>query len=368
LLNERDQNSEVEKIRPIAIDFFCGAGGLSLGFKRGGFKIAAAFDSDPIHVKTHAINFPESTSICADVSALCGKQVRALASLSADLEIDVIIGGPPCQGFSMIGKRNMEDPRNLLLLQFCRLIVELSPKYFVIENVSGLKYGAARKILAKALRYLKKAGYCWVSPIQIVNASDFGVPQRRKRVFILGYRRGLLKPTYPNPTMNRTTVKEAIGDLRGIGRTKALFSSDLYFGKLGAPSRYARKLRLGSRNGKLTGCLRAVHTPIVVRRFKVTKPGEQERISRFVRLNSNSVAPTLRAGTAKEYGGFTAARPIHPTQHRCITVREAARLHSFPDRFVFNPTQWHGFRQVGNSVPPELAKHVAKKIRSALES
>ena len=268
----------------------------------------------------------------------------------------------------MIGKRNMEDPRNLLLLQFCRLIVELSPKYFVLENVAGLKYGDARKILATALRYLRNAGYCWVSPIQILDAADFGIPQRRKRVFVLGYRRGLSKPSYPVMTKNRTTVREAINDLRKIGRLKSLFRSDSLSGNLGAASDYVLKLRRHNDNLTLTGCLRATHSPSVIRRFRSTKPGEQERISRFVRLKLDAVAPTLRAGTAREYGGFTAARPIHPTQPRCITVREAARLHSFPDWFAFHPTQWHGFRQVGNSVPPEIARRVAKRIGILLKS
>lgn len=355
------------RAKPIAIDFFCGAGGLSLGFSRAGFQVVAGFDSDPINVKTHSVNFPESFSVCADVSRLTGAGIRETISLSSAIDIDVVIGGPPCQGFSMIGKRNMADPRNFLVQEFCRLIVELSPKYFVLENVSGLIYGNARKTLAASLNYLRKAGYRWVSPIKILDAADYGVPQRRKRIFVLGYRRDSVKPEYPRSKGVRTTVKDAIGDLRNIGRTNALFGSDIFLGKLGKPSEYARKLRLKESKNGLTGCLRAVHNPRVIRRFRRTKPGEQERISRFVRLKRAAVAPTLRAGTGREFGGFTAARPIHPTQPRCITVREAARLHSFPDWFQFNPTQWHGFRQVGNSVPPDLAESVANKIGAVLQ-
>jgi len=118
----------------------------------------------------------------------------------------------------------------------------------------------------------------------------------------------------------------------------------------------------------LTGCQRCDHNPDIVRRFQATNPGTLEPISRFQRLHLDRLAPTLRAGTGKDKGSFTAARPIHPTQARCITVREAARLHSFPDWFQFHPTQWHGFRQVGNSVPPNLANAVAARVAHALRA
>jgi len=347
----------VKSKRPIALDFFCGAGGLSLGFQQAGFDVVAAFDSDPIHVEAHAKNFPKSFSCCADVRTLTGKTVRKLAGLQ---KVDIVIGGPPCQGFSMIGKRKMDDPRNSLLEEYCRLIGELSPSYFIIENVAGLMYGGARQILAHCLRKLRNDGFKWVTPIKILDAADYGIPQRRKRVIVLGYKRGEPKPEYPAPTRKIVTVKQAIGDLEVIGNDQTLFKSDVFSGRLGRASRYARQLRIGSQ--ELTGCLRAVHTKEVVRRFKATRPGQVEPISHFPRLHELAVSPTLRAGTPRQYGGFTAARPIHPKQHRCITVREAARLHSFPDQFTFHPTQWHGFRQVGNAVPPALAKIVAHQL------
>ena len=351
--------------KPIAIDFFCGAGGLSLGFKQAGFNVVAGVDFDPIHAETHTKNFPHSSTVCADIRTLTGTEIRRLAKLSEESTIDVVIGGPPCQGFSMIGKRNLKDPRNFLLQEFCRIVNEIKPRYFVMENVAGLIYGEPRKLLADALRRVKAAGYRWVSPIRILNARDFGVPQSRKRVFILGYQKGQRKPCYPSKHLQFATVRDAIGDLAVLGKYKRLFDSDMFDGKLGTPSLYAKRL-LCKQRSSLTGCLRAAHTANTIRRFKATRKGTQEPISRFVRLDYAKTAPTLRAGTSREYGGFTAARPIHPTQARCITVREAARLHSFPDSFHFHPTQWHGFRQVGNSVPPMLGAAVAKCIKKAI--
>jgi DNA (cytosine-5)-methyltransferase 1 len=164
-------------------------------------------------------------------------------------------------------------------------------------------------------------------------------------------------------------VRQAIRDLYGIGRRKSLLRTDGFDGKLGTATAYSRRLRRSrSRSLLLTGCQLCRHDPTVVRRFKDTNPGTSESISRFHRLHLDRPAPTLRAGTGKDKGSFTAARPIHPTQPRCITVREAARLHSFPDHFHFHPTQWHGFRQVGNSVPPSLARAVAERVIGALRA
>lgn len=323
-----------------------------------------SFDSDPVHVRTHSQNFPKSKSVVADIRSLDGPRVRELLSLADDDVIDVMIGGPPCQGFSMIGKREMSDPRNLLIREFCRLISELQPKYFVMENVSGLLYGPARRFLAEFLKEIRMQGYRWVSPIKILNAADYGVPQYRNRVIVLGYRADQEKPNYPQPRKKRITVLQAIGDLNRLGRYRTLLRSDVFNGKLGKASPYARELR--SNDALLTGCFRSEHTPEVLRRFRSTKQGATEPVSHFPRLHLKRPAPTLRAGTSKQNGSFTAARPIHPTQARCITVREAARLHSFPDWFVFDTTRWHGFRQIGNAVPPKLAGAIAASLRRTL--
>jgi DNA (cytosine-5)-methyltransferase 1 len=353
--------------KPIVVDVFSGVGGLTLGFHRSGFDVIASFDVDPINITTYHENFPHTLSVRADVSKLTGSEARKLIGLPESVDIDVVCGGPPCQGFSLIGKRLSDDPRNRLLVEFARLIGELRPKYFVIENVAGLMFGKARNVLAEALRLLRKAGYRWVTPIRILNSTDYGVPQTRKRVIVLGYRANQTSPKYPKKRSRKVTVREALGDLYVIGRRKSLLHRDEFAGKLGRSTAYSRRLRSRSQAGvSLTGCQRCSHDPEVIQRFKKTNPGTSEPISRFHRLHLDRPSPTLRAGTGKDKGSFTAARPIHPTQPRCITVREAARLHSFPDWFQFHPTQWHGFRQVGNSVPPSLAWVVAKEIQSAL--
>jgi DNA (cytosine-5)-methyltransferase 1 len=392
--------------QPIGIDLFCGVGGMSLGFEQAGFNIAAAVDSDPIHAATYSVNFPGSVVIKGDVSRLSSAEIRSRAGLDNGT-IDVLFGGSPCQGFSTIGKREINDPRNELLCEFARMIRELRPLYFVAENVEGLLRGEARAVLDSFVLRVKRAGYSVVEPVAMLDAVNSGVPQRRRRVFIMGHLPEVLAPKYtadaevcnggysaansiPNGTgetiRNRRrdvrtfpSVWDAIRDLSDIDDPEALFNCDRYDGKLGTPSSYAAKLRrppngsgvserirVGCNSSGLTGCLRTLHSDETVRRFTATEPGSYEHISRFYRLTKDGFAPTLRAGTDQSRGSFTAARPIHPVEHRCITVREAARLHSFPDWFRFHPTRWHGFRQVGNSVPPLLARTVAQSILDAL--
>jgi len=354
--------------RPLAIDLFCGAGGLSLGFLQSGFNVVAGIDSNPINVATYSENFPKAKAIQADVFHLTGNEIRRLSGIKSDEEIDVLIGGPPCQGFSMIGKRRPHDPRNGLIAEFCRIVAELKPRYFVMENVGGLMCSSSRHVLDHALTVLKSAGYDWVSAIQSLDARDFGVPQRRRRVFVLGFRKNETSPQYPQSTKALApTVWDAISDLTKIGLRKTLFLTDEFDGALGRPSSYATALRSRKKSSILTACMLCRHGNDVIERFRRTRQGTLEPISRFTRLKRSSFAPTLRAGTPRSHGSFTAARPIHPTQPRCITVREAARLHSFPDWFKFHPTQWHGFQQVGNSVPPMLAKAVANSVRSAMD-
>lgn len=353
--------------RPLAIDLFCGAGGLSLGFEQAGFEAVAAIDSNPVNISTYSQNFPSTKTICADISEISGAQITNECGLSVD-QIEVVFGGPPCQGFSMIGKRDVTDPRNALISEFCRLVAELRPRYFVMENVAGLTHSTSRPVLDGALERLRIEGYNWVSPIQILDAQNFGVPQRRRRVFVMGFRADEKPMTYPKRQSGGATVWDAISDLRELASRRKLFSSDVFIGRLGAPSAYSARLRANKQATQLTGCLLCRHRREVTLRFRHTRPGRTERISRFSRLKKNAVAPTLRAGTPRSHGSFTAARPIHPTQPRCITVREAARLHSFPDWFQFHHTQWHGFQQVGNSVPPRLARAVADCVRRALAS
>ena len=372
--------------RPIGVDLFCGVGGMSLGFEQAGFDVVAAVDIENINIETHKKNFPGCKAWCADLSLVSGDKIREYTGIG-DRKIDVVFSGPPCQGFSLIGKRDDQDPRNQLLYDLARLIIQLSASYFVVENVEGILLGEARTALEEFVKRVQRGGYSVVQPIRVLNAAEFGVPQKRRRVFVLGYRRGRVAPMYPEPShpyskngeVHSPTVWDAICDLRKIAKYQSLLTTDEYDGELGEPSDYARILRGEARdpedrslerrtNGNgLSGCLRTVHTRKTIRRFKRTKPGSYEPVSRFHRLAKNGLANTIRAGTGPAHGSFMAPRPIHPFQDRCITVREAARLHSFPDWFHFDETKWHGFRQIGNSVPPLLARAVAKSITRALD-
>lgn len=375
----------MKKQRPVGVDLFCGAGGMSVGFEQAGFDVVASFDNDPINVETYSINHPNCRVRRADLSKVTGDELRSSAGIEG-LKIDVLFGGPPCQGFSEIGRSRAEDPRNLLLIHFARLVDELRPDYFVLENVRGLLFERTGHILNDCLQRLERAEYAIVRPIQVIDASDYGVPQQRRRVFIMGGRRGLALPNYPAPSrgaasqegIQRTTVWEAIGDLPDVDKHESLLTSDVFRGRLRKPSLYARILRSEERDCEdrslverervihLTGCSRILHNPEIVKRFSATKPGTCETVSRLYRLEKEGLSRALRAGTLRPQGAFTAARPIHPVYPRCITVREGARLHSFPDWYRFHQTKWHGFRQIGNAVPPLLARSVAKEIAKLL--
>ncbi len=363
--------------RPIGIDLFAGAGGLSLGFEQAGFDIAAAVEIDPIHCATHHFNFPHTPVICASVEHLSGATIRHRAHLG-DTDIDVVFGGAPCQGFSMIGKRAFDDPRNHLVTHYVRLVKELSPKFCVFENVKGLTVGRHREFLNELMAALGEAGYQVISPYQVLNAANHGVPQDRHRLFLIGARQDQHAVDYPQVNPVRVTVEEAIGDLPNVDDFDGLLESDRVATQWKTTSHYARVLRgLTADPGDfshprrfdanaLTSSRRTIHTELSRQRFAQTVPGDTEPVSRFRKLALDGRCNTLRAGTDSARGAFTSPRPIHPVWNRVITVREAARLHSYPDWFRLHVTKWHGFRQVGNSVPPLLGRAVAAQVMKAL--
>lgn len=363
--------------RPVGIDLFAGAGGLSLGFEQAGFDIAAAIEIDPVHCSTHEFNFPYSTTVCASVADLTGEDIRKRAKLG-NADIDVVFGGAPCQGFSMIGKRALDDPRNQLVFHYVRIVRELNPKYCVFENVKGLTLGKHVKFLGELIEALQVAGYDILSPFRVLNAATYGVPQNRHRLFLVGTRRGLSQPIYPEAENVDVSVQEAIGDLPDADSFDELIASDNVLLDWETEAPYARKLRgldrdptdFGYRrdfdNNKLTSSLRTKHTELSRNRFVNTKQGKTEPVSRFCRLDMRGKCNTLRAGTDSARGAHTSPRPIHPIFPRVITVREAARLHSYPDWFRFHKTKWHGFRQIGNSVPPLLGRAIGLEIIKVL--
>ncbi len=354
---------------------------MSLGFQEAGFDVLAAVEYDPIHSATHEFNFPDCAAICRSVADIDGRYIREHSAIQ-DSDIDVVFGGAPCQGFSLIGKRAIDDPRNRLVHHFVRLVTELKPKFFVFENVKGLTIGDHRRFLHEIIDEFRSRGYKVEAQYRVLNAARYGVPQHRQRLFLLGSRRGVPVPVYPEPThairseetgalfadaiCPTPTVADAIGDLPEADKFDDLLERDWVLARFGNPSAYAAKLRSpGERNDGLellSSSLRTTHTALSQKRFRETPSGEVEPISRFLKLDPSGICNTIRAGTASDRGAFTSPRPIHPTSPRCITVREAARLHSYPDWFRFHVTKWHGFRQIGNSVPPLLAKAVAGQI------
>lgn len=374
--------------RPVVVDLFAGAGGMSLGFEQAGFEVAAAVEIDPVHSCIHHFNFPECKVLPFSVRDLTGESIRRMAGIG---KVDVVIGGAPCQGFSMIGKRALDDPRNSLVGDFVRIVSELDADYFVFENVKGLTVGAHRKFLEELIETFGVQGYEVRLPWSVLNAASYGVPQDRKRLFLLGAKKGMDLPCYPAPTTFRAgrppmldlpagpSCADALGDLPDASLFETLASSDeVVTRSWGEPSAYARELRCMEQEhwhfgaprlwipDMLTSSARTTHSAISKRRFSETGEGGVEPISRFFKLPSGGVSNTLRAGTDAARGAFTSPRPIHYKHPRCVTVREMARLHGFPDWFRFHKTKWHGARQIGNSVPPPLARAVASSIIAAM--
>lgn len=377
--------------RPIAIDLFAGAGGMSLGFEQAGFDIVGAVEIDPVHCAVHKYNFPHCAIIPRSVVGLTGSEIR-LATGIGNRKVDVVFGGPPCQGFSMIGQRVIDDPRNNLVLEFLRLVQELDADYFVFENVKGLTLGKHRALLDDITETAKNLGYIVQKPWQVLNAAHFDVPQHRERLILFGAKRGLALPKYPTPksvpadgrrkgggVSMGPTVTDALADLPDAEEFEALLHTDeVPFVSKVKPSRYAQELRCQTVESwhhgyvrawnpkQLTSSARTQHTDISRRRFRDTEGGKTEPVSRFFKLSEAGLSNTLRAGTDGTRGAFTSPRPIHPIYDRCVTVREMARLHGYPDWFRFNATKWHGARQIGNSVPPPMARAIAEQVIDVL--
>ena len=194
--------------RPIGIDLFAGAGGLSLGFEQAGFDVVAAVEIDPVHCAVHKFNFPSCVVFPRSISDLTGAEIRAKAGLGRR-RIDVVFGGAPCQGFSMIGQRALDDPRNGLVRDFLRIVAELRPAYFVFENVRGLTLGEHRLFLEELIEAFSAAGYRVRLPWRVFDVADYGVPQHRERLILMGARLGEPLPDYP-PALFRSADSATI--------------------------------------------------------------------------------------------------------------------------------------------------------------
>ncbi len=363
--------------RPTAIDLFCGAGGMSLGFEQAGFDVLLGVEMDGYHVATHERNFPYGKTLCRSVAQLTADEI--FAALDGRRDIDVIFGGPPCQGFSNMGHRDAQDPRNTLVRQFARIVAEVKPKAFVMENVPGMLAGSTRPVLDDAIAFFEAAGYRVTQPVRVLDASQLGVPQRRKRLILLGVRNDIgTTANYPAGVPGRPTVLEAIGDLPDVDRVEELFRENATRYDRPPTSAYARVMRGVDADlsdfshprawdaTRCTGCLRVRHSDAAVALYAATAPGEMVPGHKLPRLDPDGTAPTLRAGSDSAHGSYTAPRPIHPSRPRCITAREAARLHGFPDWFDFYPLKWHAYRQIGNAVCPPVAKAIGAEVMRAL--
>lgn len=361
------------------VDLFCGCGGFSLGAELAGCKPMVSIDIDPILQSSYRKNFPKVNSIQASVSDLDASAWRVFLGKKKP---DGVIGGPPCQGFSRIGRRAKDDPRNTLVYHFYRNIKILRPKFFVMENVQGLLDKSNESTLQEAICQISGV-YRVLDPI-VVNAAHFGAPTTRLRVVVVGYDPREVdmlswSDIIPSPPFDFVSVKDAISDLpKPIPETKnsSDFGWALYpLGEESMLSRYARKLRaapsigVGSleaiarlKAGYVSGLFVTRHSDKVRERYGAVPVGKSDLVSKSYRLDWHGLCPTLRAGTGVDKGAFQAVRPIHPEEARVITVREAARLQGFPDWFVFHPTKWHSFRMIGNSVSPEVSFGIMSKI------
>lgn len=368
-----------DKNKPVVCELFAGVGGLSLGAVRAGFHLQSAFDRDERALAAHHRNFPNTRAQNNDVCQLTGRQLLKLSGLKPG-QLTGLIGGPPCQGFSVIGQRNSYDRRNSLFSHFFRLVTETKPDFFLAENVMGILESRNYRRIQSALSIVRDS-YVVSGPYPLT-ASDFGAPTSRRRVFFIGIKKTLRKHEIAETTLtslqtrHSTVVREALRGLPGHvdedwksnpwGLARCHEVAETAFMKKVLDDRPAgvghrETLQLLDR-GIVTGHQGTVHSDELQKRYDALAPGETDPISKSTRLVAGGFCPTLRAGTDAERGSFQAVRPIHHRHARVISPREAARLQGFPDWFAFDPTKWHSFRQIGNSVPPLLAEPILKAI------
>jgi len=343
--------------RPKAIDLFSGAGGTTLGLRRAGFDVRVAVDIDPYKAVTLKANHPNLKVLGADgtdgdIRHISGRQLLNEGKLEAD-ELTLLVGCPPCQGFSLQGARSISDERNSLYLEFVRLIKETQPKITVFENVPGIVSFQAGKILDDFRLKIQAMGYevaTW-----ILDARDFGIPQARKRLFIIGSRAGEL-PKKPLIKQEKISVWEAIRDLplNTLPNVKNNSLSIAY--RFPPSSEYASHLR--GKKKKVMNCEMTKHSLDWLKRIHMLGWEERDENTWQIRLHPNKSAPTLTAGTRSR----TACRPIHPYSDRVITVREGARISSFPDWYILPKQKAEAWSQIGNCVPPLMAQGIFDQI------
>ena len=365
------------------VDLFCGCGGFSLGAELAGFRSIAAVDVDPTLQSGYRRNFPRSRAVQASIVDLDRSD---WSQLIGKVRPDLLIGGPPCQGFSRIGRRRENDPRNNLIHHFYRHVGILRPKAFVMENVEGILDAEMGEVLAAAMDTVR-GRYDVVGPF-VVNAADHGAATSRKRVVVVGFDPADVDPMTaemfrPEAVGEPATVRDAIADLPGPQPgtgDKNDFGWSAYATGLLDAAPYAQRMRKSAPNGLgwtealarhadgiISGVVSTVHNPDIADRYAAVQAGRCDPITKSYRLDWAGQCPTLRAGTGADKGAFQAVRPLHPGEGRVITVREAARLQAFPDWFTFHPTKWHSFRMIGNSVSPAMSEGLLQIVARAIK-
>lgn len=353
-------------MRPTVLDLFCGCGGISLGFHLAGFQVVGGIDINIDATKTFQHNFPEAKVIAGDLGSIPKEDLKTMFGT----DIDVIVGGPPCQGFSAANryKRDEEDPRNRLFLEFIKVVQALKPKYVLIENVKGILSWNNGWVRHKVESYLQDSGYEVTS--KILNASDYGVPQVRERAFFVATRRDKFDFEQLTTYSEKVTVKEAIGELYAFEHSA---DNEEHILESNPDTDYQRYLRHPENIIYNHG----VRYPadIVQKRIGFVEQGGNWRdippelfsnnrsnrhSSAYKRLDESACSVTIDTGNAH-------SNYFHPLFNRIPTPREAARLQSFPDWFVFEGKRGSQFRQIGNAVPPLLAKAIADAIRRSME-
>lgn len=336
------------------IDLFCGCGGLSYGFERAGFNILMGIDNDSKALEVFEDNHKGAKSICGDITGIHYNDIKKIIG---DKKIDVIIGGPPCQGMSLSGPRRFDDPRNKLYLSYIRLVKEIKPDAFVIENVPGLASLFGGQIKESIYEKFRKLGYQVTD--KILCSADYGVPQTRKRIVFVGFKNGHYF-RFPEKTTETVTCEMALSDLPALDNDLGTEISEY---PTEPQSDYQKLMRENA--DKLYNHVAAQHSEKVKEIISLVPDGcnykslpEEFKYSRnfhvaWTRFASDKPAPTIDTGHRHHF---------HYKYNRVPTVRECARLQSFPDNFVFKGNKTQQFRQVGNAVPPLMAQRIAEEI------
>lgn len=360
-----------------AIDLFCGAGGLSEGFRQAGFHVLAGQDVDEAAGATFSATHPEARFIGGPIQQVSARDLLRAAKVKRG-EIDVIVGGPPCQGYSVYNhQRGTDDPRAGLFREYLRLVEEIRPKWLVMENVTGITSIGA--VVNQISRGMKSLGYR--AEMKILKAEEFGVPQERRRVFFIATRTDvpIIFPTATHGPglLPFVTVWDAISDLPALkngekteqqpyGRPpqtdyqRMLRGNQVLVENHSAP-RLARINEERMRHIPPGGSWRDIPTKLLPAGMKLARRCDHTK--RYGRPRKTDLACTILTKCDVHWGAY-----IHPVQDRAFSVREAARLQSFPDFFVFQGSRTEQYVQVGNAVPPLLGKRVAEALISAIES